>query len=149
MFFMRAAVQMWEREMRTAPLVFAYVVLAEPALFVPGDGGTGRAVLLHSREPGYLRNTPWLAGLAERIAALRTTRTSDPKLLELGEMLVDENSQFSLPVPLNLTRLILAQLSSQPLSVAQLPERCIPDDRVIPALALPKVLLPVPADFWT
>jgi hypothetical protein len=149
MFFMRAAVQTWEREMRTAPLVFAYVVLAEPALFVPGDGGSGRAVLLHSREPGYSRNASWLSALAERVYALRTTRTADPKLLELGEMLVDEQSQFSLPVPLHLTRLILAQLSSQPLSVAHLPDRCIPKDRVVPALALPKTLLPLPAELWT
>lgn len=149
MFFMRAAVQTWEREMRTAPLVFAYVVQAEPALFEPGDGGTGRAVLLHSQEPGYSRNAAWLDQLAERVRALRTLRTSDRELLELGMMLVDDHSEFSLPVPLSLTGLILAQLSSQPLNVALLPERCIPSDRVVPALALPRTLLPLPAELWT
>jgi hypothetical protein len=148
MFFMRAAVDTWEREMRSAPLVFAYVVQAEPALFVPGDAGTGRAVLLHSQEPGYSRNTAWLTELGRRIAALRTMRTTDRKVLELGEMLVDEQSEISLPVPLNLTRQILAQLSSQPLSVALLPEQRIPNDRIVPALALPKTLLALPAEIW-
>lgn len=149
MFFMRERVQIWEREMRSAPLVFAYVVQAEPALFVRGDGGTGRAVLLHSPEPGYARNTSWLEQLAERIVTLKTIRTADRELLELGMMLVDDNAEFSLPVPLSLTRLILARLSSQPLNAAPLPERCIPANRVIPALALPHTLLPIPAELWT
>jgi hypothetical protein len=149
MFFMRAAVASWEREMRTAPLVFAYVVQAEPALLVPGDGGKGRAVLLHSQEPGYSRNTRWLTELGQRILALRTARTSDRKELELGMMLVDEQSEISLPVPLHLTRLILAQVSSQPVSVAALPNQCIPKDRIVPALALPKTLLPLPGELWT
>jgi hypothetical protein len=149
MFFMRAAVQSWEREMRSAPLVFAYVVQAEPALFEPGCGGSGRAVLLHSQEPGYLRNPAWLAQLADRILSLRTTRTADRELLELGMMLVDHQSEFSLPVPLSLTRLILARLSSQALEVTHLPDACVPRDRIVPALALPKLLLPLPAELWT
>jgi hypothetical protein len=148
MFFMRAQVKSWEQEMRMAPLVFAYVVQAERALFVPGDGSTGRAVLLHSREPGYTRNTPWLGELAVRLSALKTARITDRQVLELGMMLVDDQSDFSLQVPLSLTKLVLAQVSTQALNTAILPERCIPRDRVIPALALPKRLFPIPADMW-
>lgn len=148
MFFMRAQVKVWEQEMRMAPLVFAYVVQAESALFVPGDGGSGRAVLLHSREPGYTRNTPWLADLSVRLSALKTARITDRKVLELGMMLVDDQSDFSLPVPLSLTKLVLAEVSTQSVNTAILPERCIPRDRVIPALAMPKRLFPIPADMW-
>ncbi|HEX6241688.1 MAG TPA: hypothetical protein VFZ61_12360 [Polyangiales bacterium] len=149
MFFMRSAVQTWEREMRSAPLVFAYVVQAEPALFEPGCGGSGRAVLLHSQEPGYIRNAAWLAQLADRVRSLRTIRTADRELLELGMLLIDEQSEFSLPVPLSLTRLILARLSAQSLDVTHLPAGCVPRDRIVPALALPKLLLPLPAELWT
>jgi hypothetical protein len=104
--------------------------------------------LLHSQEPGYSRNAAWLTDLGQRIAALRTMRTADRKALELGEMLVDEQSEISLPVPLHMTRQILAQLSSQPLHVARLPDQCIPNDRIVPALALPKTLLALPAEIW-
>jgi hypothetical protein len=148
MFFMRAAVKAWEREMRTAPLVFAYVVHAETALFEPGAGGMGRAVLLHSEEPGYSRNSKWLSELAARVWALRMVKTSQRDALELGMMLVDENSEFSLPVPLNLTRLIFAQVSSHTLNVELLPNQCIPYDRVIPALASSNGLFPLPAELW-
>jgi hypothetical protein len=149
MFFMRAAVRTWECEMRTAPLVFAYVVSAESALFEVGDGGTGRAVLLHSREPGYSRNARWLGELSERLWALRMARAiPDRAVLELATMLVDDQSEFSLPVPLSLTQLVLAHLSTQTLNAALLPDACIPHDRVIPALALPKALFPIPAEMW-
>jgi hypothetical protein len=148
MFFMRAAVKLWEQEMRTAPLVFAYVIQANVALFEPGDAGSGRAVLLHSKEPGYSRNAQWLADLAPRIWELRTTRTSDREALKLGMMLVDEQSNFSLQVPLYLTRLVFAHVSTQELNVAALPDQCIPRDRVIPALALPHGLFPIPAAMW-
>lgn len=146
MFFMRAAVELWEQEMRNAPLVFAYVVQAEQVLFAPGHGGSGRAVLLHSSEPGYARNSRWLAELAGRLSALRTARIADRKVLELGMMLVDDQAEFSLEVPLSLTKLVLARLCSQQLDVSILPEKCIPRDRVVPALALPKQLFPIPAD---
>jgi hypothetical protein len=148
MFFMRAAVKAWEQEMRTAPLVFAYVVQADTMLFVPGAGGTGRAVLLHSPEPGYACNRKWLADVAARISALKTERTSDRKALELGMMLVDDQSELSLPVPLNFTSLVYAHLSAQSLNADLLPDKCIPRDRVVPALALPKKLLPIPAELW-
>jgi hypothetical protein len=37
---------------------------------------------------------------------------------------------------------------SQQLDVSILPEKSIPRDRVVPALALPKRLFPIPADLW-
>jgi hypothetical protein len=148
MFFMRSAMKLWEQEMRNAPLVFAYVVQAEKPLFVPGDGGTGRAVFLHSTDPGYTRNARWLAELATRVASLRTERTSDRESLDLGMMLIDDQRDISLQVPLHLTLQIMAQLTSQALDVSLLPNRCIPESRVIPALALPKTLLPIPAELW-
>jgi hypothetical protein len=61
-------------------------------------------------------------------------------------MLVDDQAEFSLEIPLSLTKLVLARLCSQQLDVSVLPERCIPRDRVVPALALPKRLFPIPAD---
>lgn len=148
MFFMRTAMKIWEQEMRNAPLVFGYVVQADKPLFTPGDGGTGRAVFLHSTDPGYTRNAPWLTELAARVAALRTERTSDRESLDLGMNLIDDQKDFSLEVPLHLTRQIMAYLSSQTLDVSLLPNRCIPEDRLVPALALPKILLPIPAEFW-
>lgn len=148
MFFMRTAMKIWEQEMRSAPLVFAYVVQADKPLFEPGDGGTGRAVFLHSTDPGYTRNAAWLAELATRVAALRTERTCDRESLDLGMMLIDDQKDFSLQVPLHLTLQIMAYLSSQALDVSLLPNRCIPANRLVPALALPKVLLPIPAEFW-
>ena len=33
--------------------------------------------------------------------------------------------------------------------VTHLPDRCVPRNRVVPALALPKLLLPLPAELWT
>lgn len=148
MFFMRDAVRRWEEEMRTAPLVFAYVVQAEPALFKRGKAFSGRSVLLYSTDPGYTRNGPWLSELAERLLLLRTQRIRDPEALQIGMMLVDEQSEFSLAVPLSLTRLVLARLVTHSLSRASLPQQCIPESRLIPALALPKRLLPLPAEMW-
>jgi hypothetical protein len=124
----------WEREMAGSPLVFLYVVQAHQCLFEKGAGELAPAVLLYTTDPAHCLNTPWLADLAERISALETSGTDDPKANELGCYLAAEDSSFDLPVPMSLTGGVAATIRKWSLSTWVLPDKHIGPDRIIPAL---------------
>ena len=124
----------WEREMTNAPLVFLYVVQANECLYEKGAGEMAPAVLLYSTDPAVARNAAWLADLGERILALRTSGTADPKANELGALLEAETSTFNLPVPVSLTGGPSATIRTWTLCVEDLPDQCIGPEGIIPAL---------------
>jgi hypothetical protein len=148
-FFLRKANREWEAEMTTSPLVFAYVVQANEVLFEPGAGETAPAVLLYTRDARYSRDRAWLAQLAERIFALKTSGTNDPAANKLGAYLAAETSDFDMVVPTSLTDGVEARVFTTYVSGYKLPNMCIGPDRVIPGLALPDDFAIIPGELYT
>ena len=136
-FFLRTANRRWEQDMTGSPLVFLYVVQANEALFEEGEGNTAPAVLLYTTDPAHCRDAPWLQDLGQRISALSSAGTSDPKANELSARLAAEESSFDLPVPDSLTGGVAARIKTKYVSTDELPGECIGPDRLIPALAFP------------
>jgi len=140
----------WEREMTHAPLVFLYVVQANEGLYEKGAGEMAPAVLLYSTDPTVARDAAWLTDLGERILALRTSGTADPKANELGCYLEAEQSTFNLPVPVSLTGGKAATIRTWTLCVEDLPDQCIGPDGIIPALVCSDGhIILIPGDLYT
>jgi len=149
-FFLRGANRKWEKHMTTSPLVFVYVVQANEVLFEEGEGDTAPAVLLYTTDSAHSRDAQWLEDLGQRIAALKTSGTDDPKANELGACLAAEESTFDLPVPLSLTGGVAARIKTTWVSTDELPNKCIGPDRLVPALAFPDGdLALIPGDLYT
>jgi hypothetical protein len=149
-FFLRGANRKWEQHMTTSPLVFVYVVQANEALFEEGEGNTAPAVLLYTTDPAHCRDAQWLQDLGQRVSALKSSGTRDPKANELGAYLAAEESTFDLPVPDSLTGGVAARIKTTWVSTDELPGECIGPDRLIPALAFPDGdLAPIPGELYS
>jgi hypothetical protein len=133
-FFLRGANRAWEKDVTTSPLCLVFVVQANEVLFEPGEGEMAPAVVLFTRDERYCRDVAWLTDLGERIYALKSSGTNDPKANELGAYLAAEESEFDLPVPVSLTGGVAARVKTTYLSTDRMPNKHIGSDRMFPAL---------------
>ncbi len=124
-FFLRKGVRQWEDHMQHGTVALAAVVQANSCLYDAEESQWAPAVLVYSPDPRTALDGGWINDLAKRVRYAP----------DMAALLANEDSDIDGPVSPALTGGILAIYSTQYISPARLPGRCIPEHGLLPVLA--------------
>lgn len=119
-------------ERRTAPVVLAAVVQANECLWDPEEASWSPAVLVFTTDPTQALNPAYISGIAERLAALRDHPSGDPGAKKVSELLNDEHSDFTEPVPESAVGAKNVFWCVEAINPSVLPNGCLPEDGILP-----------------
>lgn len=119
----------WVREMEHARLSFVYVMQANLELFDPDPNNFAPAVLLATDQPQSIDPT-WMARVGDEMWA----RVRSGTMPNVQALLEDEHSFFDLTLPKEQTAGRMFRMWVEPISARYLPNHCVPESRVLPAL---------------
>lgn len=119
----------WVREMENARLSFVYVVQANSCLFDPEESQWAPAVLLSTTDT-RASDPNWI----ERIGAEFCPRLRSSEFPDIRALLEDEESQIDMDLASSSTGGVPLHLMTAYIDPERLPNRHIPESRVLPAL---------------
>lgn len=125
----------WQKKYTEAPLIYAAVVQANTALWLPGNNEGYPAVFVFALDEKHIRNSEWLKETAEMIYELQEADRLPDDCCKLIETLRDESSAFCFRIGRSVCGDADAWCATYEFDKqTDLPCKALPSDRIVPFL---------------
>lgn len=125
----------WQKKYTEAPLIYAAVVQANTALWLPGNNENYPAVFVFALDEKHIRNSEWLKETAETIYGLQDADRLPDDCCKLIETLRDESSAFCFRIGRSICGDADAWCATYEFDKQiDLPRKALPSDRIVPFL---------------
>lgn len=125
----------WQKKYTEAPLIYAAVVQANTALWLPGNNEHYPAVFVFALDEKHIRNSEWLKKTAETIYELQDADRLPDDCRKLIETLRDESSAFCFRIGSSVCGDADAWCATYEFDKqSDLPRKALPSDRIVPFL---------------
>lgn len=125
----------WQKKYTEAPLIYAAVVQANTALWLPGNNEGYPAVFVFALDEKHIRNSEWLKETAETIYELQEADRLPDDCCKLIETLRDESSAFCFRIGRSVCGDADAWCATYEFDKqTDLPRKALPSDRIVPFL---------------
>lgn len=125
----------WKKKYTEAPLIYAAVVQANTALWMPGNNEYYPAVFVFALDDKHIRNSEWLKNIAEEIHALKNAVSLPDDCRKLIETLRDDSSGFCFRIGRSICGDANAWCATYTFDKqTELPRKALPSDGILPFL---------------
>lgn len=125
----------WKKKYTESPVVYAAVVQANTALWMPGNNDYYPAVFVFATDSKHIHDVEWLKQMAEKISTLKNSSSVPADCSKMIETLRDDSSEFCFPIGKSVCGDADAWCATYKFDKqTALPRKALPADGIVPFL---------------
>lgn len=125
----------WKKKYTESPIVYAAVVQANKALWMPGNNDYYPAVFVFALDKEHMHDVEWLTEMAGKVGEMADSSAVPQDCRKLIETLRDDQSEFCFPIGKSVCGNADAWCATYKFGKqSELPRKALPSDGIVPFL---------------